>query len=289
MTFTDGSHARLRAGQGEPGPPQRHRPADQRHASARAAPARSPTSPRPTPRPSSSPGQAAGPGARTTWPTRPASSSASPTRSPTRKTLATTPDGSGPYTLNDGETTRGSTYTLEKNDKAWNADDWSVRHDRLQDHHRPAGAGQRGRLRSGRRRRPAGPDHRRPGRVQAERRELGGTIVGFPVFDKTGSINPAFARTPRCGWPSATASTARRSSRTCTRRPGRPRSSSRRTPHGFDPALDTQYAYDPDKAKQLLADAGHPNGFEIDITVLRPAHRPTSSPSRTSGRRSASR
>ena len=37
---------------------------------------------------------------------------------------------------------------------------------------------------------------------------------------------------------------------------------------GFDPALDTEYAYDPDKAKQLLAEAGFPDGFEFNITVL---------------------
>jgi peptide/nickel transport system substrate-binding protein len=36
---------------------------------------------------------------------------------------------------------------------------------------------------------------------------------------------------------------------------------------GFDPALDEQYAYDPAKAKQLLAAAGYPNGFEINQTV----------------------
>ena len=34
--------------------------------------------------------------------------------------LTTTPDGSGPYTLNAGATTKGSTYTFAKNDKAWN-------------------------------------------------------------------------------------------------------------------------------------------------------------------------
>lgn len=36
---------------------------------------------------------------------------------------------------------------------------------------------------------------------------------------------------------------------------------------GFDPSLDTKYAYDPAKAKQLLAAAGYANGFSIDMTV----------------------
>jgi peptide/nickel transport system substrate-binding protein len=45
-----------------------------------------------------------------------------------RDSLATEPDGSGPYTLDEGKTTKGSTYALDKNDKAWSADDWSYDH-----------------------------------------------------------------------------------------------------------------------------------------------------------------
>jgi peptide/nickel transport system substrate-binding protein len=34
---------------------------------------------------------------------------------------------------------------------------------------------------------------------------------------------------------------------------------------GFKPGPDTAYAYDPARAKKLLADAGHPNGFPLDV------------------------
>ena len=34
---------------------------------------------------------------------------------------------------------------------------------------------------------------------------------------------------------------------------------------GFKPTPDMQYAYDPARAKKLLADAGHPNGFPLDV------------------------
>src|SRR3954454_5161551 len=42
-----------------------------------------------------------------------------------RTSLEAEPDGSGPYTLDTGKTTKGSTYTVTKNDEAWSVDDWS--------------------------------------------------------------------------------------------------------------------------------------------------------------------
>ncbi len=36
---------------------------------------------------------------------------------------------------------------------------------------------------------------------------------------------------------------------------------------GYDPSLDNLYSYDPGKAKQLLAEAGHPDGLKITLWV----------------------
>jgi peptide/nickel transport system substrate-binding protein len=36
----------------------------------------------------------------------------------------------------------------------------------------------------------------------------------------------------------------------------------------FDPSLDSRYTYDPAKAKQMLAEAGYPNGFDVTVPDL---------------------
>jgi peptide/nickel transport system substrate-binding protein len=97
--------------------------------------------------------------------------------------------------------------------------------------------------------------------------QQGGTIVGFPVADKQGKTNPAFAK-PEVRL--ALSYAIDRQTLVTQLHPGA-KATAQLFPSdapGFDPALNTQYAYNPTKAKQLLAQAGYPNGFSIDLTVL---------------------
>jgi len=182
-------------------------------------------------------------------------------------TLATEPDGSGPYTLAQSGTTKGSSYALEKNDEAWNADAFSF--DKvvvkvITDDQALANA-----VVSGQADVATQLDSSTIDLVQSKRDivKSGGTIVGFPVADKLGTTNPAFGKVEVR---QALSYAIDRESLVKDLHPGA-RATAQLFPEsaaGFDPAIDEQYAYDPAKAEQLLATAGYPDGFSFDITVL---------------------
>ncbi|WP_346618493.1 ABC transporter substrate-binding protein [Blastococcus montanus] len=181
--------------------------------------------------------------------------------------LETTPDGSGAYALNAGETTRASTYTLEKKDASWNADAWeydTIVFDVITDRQALANAVVSGQADVATILDPTTID------MVEQRAALtssGGTIVGFPVTDKTGVTNPAFAdERVRL----AISHAIDREAIVEQLAPGA-RPTAQLFPEaaeGFDPALDEEFGYDPDRARELLAEAGLADGFEFEITVL---------------------
>ncbi|HLM04536.1 MAG TPA: ABC transporter substrate-binding protein [Blastococcus sp.] len=182
-------------------------------------------------------------------------------------TLETAPDGSGAYTLNEDETTPASTYTLDKNDEAWNADEWtyeSVVFDVITDPQALANAVVSGQADVAATLDPTTID------LVDERQStvsIGGTTVGFIMLDKTGATNPAFAQEAArlaIGY-----AIDRETLVNDLHEGSRP--TAQFFPEdaaGFDPALDEEFGYDPDRARELLAEAGYPDGFEFSITVL---------------------
>jgi peptide/nickel transport system substrate-binding protein len=181
--------------------------------------------------------------------------------------LETTPDGSGAYTLNEGETTRASSYTLDKNDEAWNADAWSfdsIVFSVITDPQALANA-----VVSGQADVATILDPQTIELVESRQSIVssGGTIVGFPVTDKTGATNPAFANEQAR---LAISYAIDREAIVEDLHPGA-RATTQLFPEGstgFDEALDDEFGYDPAKAEQALADAGLPDGFEFNVTVL---------------------
>ena len=180
--------------------------------------------------------------------------------------LETTPDGSGPYTLDEGATTRASSYSLTKKDDAWNADAYAfdtVVFKIITDRQALGNAVVSGQ---------ADVVGQLQGTAidlvesQSSITKVGGTIVGFPVADKTGTTNEAFAK-PEVR--QALSYAIDRQAIVDDLKPGA-RPTSQLFPEsatGFDPALDEEFAYDPEKAKELLADAGYADGFDVQQTV----------------------
>ncbi|MEU2349175.1 ABC transporter substrate-binding protein [Modestobacter sp. NPDC049651] len=180
--------------------------------------------------------------------------------------LKTTPDGSGPYTLDTGSTTRGSTYTLTKNDKAWNADAFAydqITFRIITDDQALANAVVSGQVDVAGQLDPTTVDTVKSRKSVTD---VGGTIFGFPVLDKTGKTNPAFAKPEvRLALNYATDRDA-----LVKLHPGA-KATAQLFPAaatGYDASINDRYAYDPAKAKQLLAQAGYADGFTIDQTVV---------------------
>jgi peptide/nickel transport system substrate-binding protein len=181
--------------------------------------------------------------------------------------LETTPDGSGAYTLNDAETTRASKYTFDKNDEAWNADEWhydTIVFTVITDVQALANAVVSGQADIANYLDPTTIDL-----VQSRQEtvSIGGTVVGFPVTDKTGATNPAFGSEQ--ARQALLYATDRESIVNDLHDGSRPTSQFfPESATGFDAALDEEFGYDPERARELLAEAGYPDGFEVNLTVL---------------------
>ena len=181
---------------------------------------------------------------------------------------ATNPVGSGPYTLNQGETVADSVYTYDANPDYWAPE--RIKFDKLvlrvlPDPTATLNAIRAGEVDAAALLTDAIPDVKAAGwTVQQQEMEW----VGLTLVDRDGSmnsplgdvkvrqaINQAFDREAlleglETGQGTATTQVFRAESA------------------GFDPALDDLYPYDPEAAKQLLADAGYPDGFSLSLPTL---------------------
>ncbi|MEI4271216.1 ABC transporter substrate-binding protein [Klenkia sp. LSe6-5] len=181
--------------------------------------------------------------------------------------LQTQPDGSGAYELSESGTTRASQYTLEKNEDYWNDEGWAfdtIVYRIITDQQALANAVNSGQV-------DIAGQLRGNALTQVENQQsvisIGGTVVGMPITDKTGAYNEAFGSVQAR---MAIMYAIDRESLVDDLHEGS-RPTSQLFPEdapGFDPALDEEFGYDPDRARELLAEAGYPDGFEMNYTYL---------------------
>lgn len=175
------------------------------------------------------------------------------------------PIGSGPYTLDAATTTAGSVYTYVRNEDYWNSDDFPFDKIVIKTLTDPTAI--LNALRSGQVNGATITSVKNIAPAQSSDLNVNiftpGDIEGLYIWDRAGDVvkalgdvrvrqalNYAFDR-------EAIVKTARLGLGTATTQVFNPAGSA------YDTALDSKYAYDPAKAKALLAEAGYPNGFEI--------------------------
>ncbi|MFH5879430.1 ABC transporter substrate-binding protein [Arthrobacter sp. NA-172] len=178
--------------------------------------------------------------------------------------LSTTPDGSGPYTLDTGSTVKGNKYVFQKNSKSSDASNYAynkIVFSVIMDPQARANA-----LVSGQADVAAltssTVDFAKSKGVGVS--QIGGTVQTMISFDKIGKTSPAFASEKVR---QAIQHAINRQTLVDALHKGDvpawnalPKDSA-----GFTQDLNTEFAYDPAKAKSLLAEAGYASGFEFTI------------------------
>ncbi|MEV7016002.1 ABC transporter substrate-binding protein [Streptomyces sp. NPDC093991] len=187
----------------------------------------------------------------------------------TSKSAALNPVGSGPYTLDKSATVNGSVYVLKRRDGYWNKKAYpfsTVKVRVIADRTASVNALKAGEVNAG------SVEAAQVGTLESsgfEVKHVEATAAGVLVLaDRTGSkleplgdvrvrkaINMAFDR-------GKIVEQILQGSGKTTVQVFNPKG------QAYDPALEKTYGYDPAKAKQLLTEAGYPNGFSVSMPSL---------------------
>jgi peptide/nickel transport system substrate-binding protein len=181
--------------------------------------------------------------------------------------LEAAPEGSGPYTLDLDASTRGASYVMRKRADHWNADAYAydtVVFNVIADAQARANAVVSGEADVAVR---IEPNQLSLVEAEAGLAKIGGTVASWPILDKTGERVPAFEFVETRH---ALSLAIDRQAIVDALRPGA-RPTVQFFPQqaeGFDPTLEERYAYDPERARELLASVGLEDGFEFEKAVL---------------------
>ena len=189
-----------------------------------------------------------------------------------RASLDSTPDGSGPLSVDLDATVKGNSYLLVKKEDSAAAEDYpfdSYEFRPILDPQARVNAAISGEVDL------ANVTADTQAQVESAGTGLvanGGTVQNIIAFDKVGAIAPQWAD-PRVY--QALSMAIDRDAFVAGVHPGEiPTANALPADNpGYLPELDEEYAYDPEGAKALLAEAGYPNGFDFDFTINQASQR----------------
>ncbi|MCD2499094.1 ABC transporter substrate-binding protein [Microbacterium nymphoidis] len=194
---------------------------------------------------------------------------ANPARFATDDALVTTPDGTGPFTLNTEKTAIGTSWVYDRRDDYWGEEsDFRELTISVFDNENAMVNG----LKTGQLDSAVLQDADQQLAVEQDAALTGQTVTfdfqGVLLFDRGGVVTPALAD-PKVR--QALNYALDRKTMLDVVRDGRGEVTSQvwgRDSAGFDESLDGYYDYDPAKAKALLAEAGYADGFELVLPRL---------------------
>ncbi|MCX7520760.1 ABC transporter substrate-binding protein [Microbacterium sp. STN6] len=180
--------------------------------------------------------------------------------------LAAKPDGSGPYTLDSGDTVKSNSYALTKKKDSPEASAYpfdSIVFKVMLDPQARLNALISGQIDSALLA-AATVDTAKKRKVALS--QIGGTVYEQLIFDKLGATAPAFANVKVRQ--ALSIAIDRKAFVNALHKGELPTwNALPKDSPGFDPKLESEFAYNPKKAKQLLAEAGYPDGFSFTRVV----------------------
>ncbi|MGA1836669.1 ABC transporter substrate-binding protein [Herbiconiux sp. 11R-BC] len=184
----------------------------------------------------------------------------------TNADVETVPVGSGPYTLNVGETVVGNTYVFDKNPNYWNPSD--QHYDKVVMNYYADSTSLLNAIQGGQVNASTTIDNTTLSQIEAAGYTLSpieNNWWGLIIGDRAGTLNPAIGNVKvrqalNYAFDRDAMLKAFADGHGTTTEQIFPTTSP-----SYDEALNKTYSYDPAKAKQLLAEAGYPNGFDLTM------------------------
>lgn len=202
----------------------------------------------------------------------PAGAIVGPTGAADRSTLDSTPDGSGPLAVDEDATVKGNTYLLVKKDDNDAAADYpfdTYEFRPIVDPQARVNAAISGEVDLALIAADTQPQVESAGVGLVTN---GGTIQNIVAFDKVGALGPQWSD-PRV-YQALSMAIDRETYVEAVHAGEIPTANALPVDSpGYLPELDEQYAYDPEGAKELLAEAGYPDGFGFEFTISQGSQR----------------